>query len=447
MKLRLSHTGIPFLFKRILPRSLFGRALLILVMPTILIQLLATYIFYERHWDNVSRWMASSLAGEIALLVHEMNDAEDDRQQRLALLSRKLMHMEITFESTEQNLKFLRTGREISPIFFHELQNRLTLPFSLKLVQDDQELEIRVKLDDEVMVTTVSRKRLVSATTYIFISWMIGSAFLLTGIAVLFLRNQIRPITRLANAMDGFGKGVDVQGFRPQGAEEVRLAGRAFIQMRQRLDRQISARMDMLAGISHDLRTPLTRMKLQLEMLGEKEAAQDLRRDVSDMEHMIGEYLDFVRGEGQEAPQMMALQASLDDIVTRYNNQNQTVPVDYQGNERQELALRPHVFRRAVTNVIDNALRYGKTARILVQKKRQHIEICIDDDGAGIPRALREEVFKPFKRLDQSRNAGTGGVGLGLTITRDIIHAHGGDVFLQDAPDGGLRVLIRLPLP
>lgn len=437
---------LPRPVKRLLPQSLFGRALLILVLPTILIQLVATYTFYDRHWKNVSRWMASSLAGEIALLVHELNEADPQRRQRLAFLAARLMNVTITLDDVPEDRKFLRIGREISPIFFSELQARVSLPFSLRLIESSQILQVQVKLDRQLLTIAVTRKRLVSSTTHIFIGWMLGTALLLTAIAVVFLRNQIRPITRLATAMDSFGKGHDIPGFRPQGAEEVRRAGRAFMKMRQRLDRQISARMEMLAGISHDLRTPLTRMKLQLEMLGEKEAATDLRRDVADMEHMIAEYLDFVRGEGQEAPQQVALKDCLNDIRERYTRQNAPLSIDYNGNEELAVHIRRNVFRRAVMNVIDNALRYGKTARITIRKTRHHVEIHVDDEGPGIPRAKREAVFRPFTRLDASRNVNTGGVGLGLTITRDIIHGHGGDVLLLDAPTGGLRVLIRLPL-
>lgn len=438
---------VPRPVKRFLPQSLFGRALLILVLPTILIQLVATYTFYDRHWKNVSRWMASSLAGEIALLVHELNEADPERRQRLAFLAARLMNVTVTLDDVPADRKFLRMGREISPIFFTELQARLSLPFSLRLINESQILQVQVKLDRQLLTIAVTRKRLVSSTTHIFIAWMLGTALLLTAIAVVFLRNQIRPITRLATAMDSFGKGHEVPGFRTQGAEEVRRAGRAFLKMRQRLDRLISARMEMLAGISHDLRTPLTRMKLQLEMLGEKEAASDLRRDVADMEHMIAEYLDFVRGEGQEAPQQIRLKDCLGDILERYTRRDAApLSIDYKGNEELAIHIRRHVFRRAVMNVIDNALRYGKTADITIRKTRQHVEICIDDNGPGIPRAKREAVFRPFTRLDASRNANTGGVGLGLTITRDIILGHGGDVLLLDAPAGGLRVLIRLPL-
>lgn len=442
---KLPRVDIPSPLKRILPQSLFGRALLILVLPTILIQMVATYIFYDRHWENVSRWMASSLAGEIALLVHEVNGAGKDKQQELSFFAEKLMSITVALHEEGDSAKFLRSGREISPIFFTELESRLNLPFSLELTEGDQTLLVRVKLDTGILAIHVTRKRLVSSTTYIFITWMLGSALLLTGIAVIFLRNQIRPITKLATVMDSYGRGHDTPGFRPQGAAEVRRAGRAYQQMRQRLDRQISARMEMLAGISHDLRTPLTRMKLQLELLGEKEAAQDLRRDVTDMEHMIEEYLDFVRGEGQEAPERMMLKDCIEDTVARYTSLSKPIAVGYNGNETMAVDIRPHVFRRALTNVIDNAHRYGTTATLCIAKKRHHVEICVDDEGPGIPREKREAVFKPFTRLDSSRNSSTGGVGLGLTITRDIIHGHGGDVFLQDAPSGGLRVVIRLP--
>lgn len=436
---------LPRSLKRILPQSLFGRALLILVLPTIIVQLIATYIFYDRHWENVSRWMASSLAGEIALLVHEVNGADAATQQQMAFFARKLMHIRMEIQPEEGSERFLRKGRDVSPILFADLQSRLNRPFSLELVNDEQDLLVRVKLEDQILAISVTRKRLVSSTTYIFITWMLGSALLLTGIAVIFLRNQIRPITKLSTVMDAYGRGHDTPGFRPQGAAEVRRAGRAFQQMRQRIDRQISARMEMLAGISHDLRTPLTRMKLQLEMLGEKEAAHDLRRDVSDMEYMIGEYLDFVRGEGQEAPQRMRVADCMEDIVARYKTHSHPVTLDAGSGGGAEADIRPHVFRRAVMNIIDNGLRYGKSVRVSLYAKRHHIHIRIDDDGPGIPREKREAVFRPFTRLDGSRNAGTGGVGLGLTISRDIIHGHGGDISLQEAPSGGLRVIIRLP--
>lgn len=447
---RLQRIEIRGIHKRLLPQSLFGRALLILVLPTVLVQLVAAYIFYERHWENVSRWMAVSLAGEISLLVHELNDATPEKREELVLFADRLMAMQIRLDDTKGAKKFLRAGEKVAPAFFNELNARLgQTPFSVALTDDQQDLEIRVKLHDAILHINVTRKRLVSATTTIFITAMFGSAFVLLGVAVMFLRNQIRPITKLAGAMDEFGKGHETPGFRPQGAEEVRKAGRAFISMKQRLERLITARMEMLAGISHDLRTPLTRMKLELEMLrkSEAQAALNLQCDVTDMERMIEEYLDFVRGEGGEIPTRQGLIFCLEDILERYRRQGHDIALYATGMAPIEVDIRPHVFRRAMSNIIDNALRYGHSAEISVNRRHQHVEIWVDDKGPGIPLALREEVFKPFKRLEESRNVQKGGVGLGLAITRDIIHAHGGDVILLDAPSGGLRVSVRLPIP
>lgn len=432
--------------KNILPRSLFGRALMILVLPTLLIQLMATYVFYERHWENVSRWMASSLAGEVALLVHELNDAEPEDREKLMALAKNLMSIRIMLDDKRVSERFGRKGEAVSPIFFRELEARLSMPFAVGLTEDGQELVIRVKLHDAVLRIEVTRKRLVSATTYIFVMWLFGSSVLLLGVAMIFLRNQIRPIAKLATAMDDFGRGHEVAVFRPQGADEVRRAGRAFLSMKQRLERQISARMEMLAGISHDLRTPLTRMKLELEMLKDTESATAIRRDVQDMEHMIEEYLDFVRGEGQEAPKRVRLAECLRDMLQRYNGQQAEVTFDAKGQDAVEVEIRPLVFHRAMLNLVENALRYGKTCHITLAKRHQHVEVVMDDAGPGIPAAQREAVFQPFTRLDHSRNSHTGGVGLGLAIARDIIHAHGGIITLRDAADGGLRVIVRLPI-
>lgn len=439
--------------KRILPQNLFGRALLIVVVPTVLVQIMAAYVFYARHWENVSRWMAVSLAGEIALLAHEINAATPDRQQELAAFAERLMQIRMTVLPMPEQAgeeRFLRSGEAISPLFFYELDRRLNLPFSLELINKQQDLRISVKLEQQLLLIEVSQKRLVSATTEIFIMWLFGSATLFTGIAVLFLRNQIRPIVKLASAMDEFGKGHDEEGFRPQGAQEIKQAGRAFMQMKQRLERQITARMEMLAGISHDLRTPLTRMKLQLEFLKktDEQTTLELQRDISDMEHMISEYLDFVRGEGEEAAVKQLIVPFLQEVLSRYEGQGHVIPLQVdEGCSGVEIYLRSQAFRRVLTNLVDNALRYGGRKReISIRKRHSHAEIAVEDAGKGIPVSQREEVFKPFKRLDVSRNSQTGGVGLGLTIARDIIHAHGGEISLQDSHLGGLKVLITLPL-
>lgn len=432
--------------KRILPQSLFGRALLILAVPTILVQLVATYVFYDRHWSTVSRWMASSLAGEIALLVHEVNHAPAQRQQEWMRLAEKLVYVQMTLDESASQEPFLRQGQAISPVFFNELEARINLPLALRVHPEDADsLIVQVKIPDGVLNFSVTRKRLVSSTTYIFVSWMLGTALLLTSIAVVFLRNQIRPIRKLAQAMENFGKGLEIDGFKVHGALEVQQAGRAFLMMRRRIDRQISARMEMLAGISHDLRTPLTRMRLQIAMLPDPATAEDLLKDVADMEAMIAEYLDFVRGEGQEKPVPEKIKGIVQEVLAGYRRQNHDIPLEFRASDDAELMVRPQVFRRALMNVVDNGLRYGKTVRVVVEESNHAVEIRVIDAGCGIPAEMREEVFRPFKRLESSRNVNSGGVGLGLTITRDIIHAHGGSVLLQDAEPNGLMVTIRMP--
>jgi two-component system osmolarity sensor histidine kinase EnvZ len=263
-------------------------------------------------------------------------------------------------------------------------------------------------------------------------------------IAVLFLRTQIRPITRLATAAENFGRGIDTQEFRPHGALEVRRAARAFLVMKERISRQLRTRTEMLAGISHDLRTPLTRMKLQLAMMKEDEEIKELTDDVQQMEHMIAEYLDFARGEGGEEAIKTSLAFLISDVVSDYKRLNQqvtfTVEVDL------ELFLRVSAFRRMLHNLVDNALRYGTHCTITLASAVNYCEIMIDDEGPGIPEDKRDEVFKPFSRLEASRNVKTGGVGLGLTIARDIVLAHGGAISLENSPKGGLRVIIRLPV-
>ena len=271
-----------------------------------------------------------------------------------------------------------------------------------------------------------------------------GASTLFLMIAVIFLRNQIRPIRKLAEAADNFGRGADMPNFRPSGASEVRKAARAFIVMRERIKRQLRTRTEMLAGISHDLRTPLTRMKLQLAMLGDSEASREMGDDVQQMEHMIQEYLDFARGEGREDAIRVSLREFLEDVVSDY--QRLSADVTLVPGQDSMMDIRISGFRRMMHNVIDNALRYGKRCRLALRIAANYCEVVIDDEGPGIPEDKRDEVFKPFNRLDPSRNIKTGGVGLGLTIARDIVLAHGGSILLESSPKNGLRVIIRLPL-
>ncbi len=435
--------------KRFFPANLFGRALLILVLPVILAQLVAVYAFYERHWDSLERNMSASLAGEVSLLVHELrNEPEDERTYR-ARLFEQLLSMRIAFAPFDDFIPMAGDDGVRFKEFLYHMRRHLDYPVAVRQPVRGEDVHIAVQLDDITLLIEVNKKRLLSSTTYIFVIWMIGSSLILLAIAILFLRNQIRPIKELARAAEGFGMGRDDPSFRPAGASEVRQAAQAFLTMRARIRRQMETRTAMLSGISHDLRTPLTRMKLQLAMLEDAVAADALQQDVEEMEHMLQEYIDYIRGEGSEEPTELDLASYLELIVGAYQRSGEAV--DYTVESSATLPLKRRAFRRAFDNVVGNALRYGIRCRITLSATDKYASITVSDDGPGIPEEFFEHVFKPFKRLDPSRNNKTGGVGLGLAIARDIVQAHGGDITLKNRLDEtgkrtGLHVTIRLPL-
>ncbi len=290
----------------------------------------------------------------------------------------------------------------------------------------------------------VDRGRLFSSTTYLFIAWMIGTSVLLFGVAIVFMRGEVHPIRRLALAADSFGKGRDVPNFRPEGAKEVRLAAAAFLQMRARIKRQMRQRTEMLAGVSHDLRTPITRMKLELAMLGDSPEAENLTADLTEMERMVEGYLAFARGEGTEDVQETDLSELLRDVVSQAQRAGSRIETEIA--DGLVLPLRPEAMRRCLSNLINNAQRYADKVRVTAALNFQAVEITVEDDGPGIPEAERQEVFRPFYRRETSRNPTTGGVGLGLTIARDVARSHGGELSLDESDLGGLRAYVRLPV-
>ena len=304
-----------------------------------------------------------------------------------------------------------------------------------------------IQLKDGVLHLVVPRARVTASNADIFIIWMIGSSLVLIAIAGLFLRNQIRPIERLAYAAENFGKGRTVEGFKPYGATEVRRAASAFMQMRERIERFVQQRTDMLAGISHDLKTPLTRMRLQLAMMKKDADSEALASDLLEMERMVNEYLDFARGEGGEAAEPADLAVLLAEAVAdaaRAHDAGSRIGLMIA--DPVTLAIKRNALKRCLVNLIDNALKYGGRVEVGVKRAGRRIEISIEDNGPGIAEDRREEAFRPFRRLDEGRNLQTGGVGLGLAIARDIARAHGGDVALENSPLGGLRAVIRLPV-
>lgn len=434
------------LIKRYLPKSLLGRSILIIVTPLVLLQVVSAIIFFESHWDKVTRRLARTVAGDIAAVDRLLRrfPAAEDRTYVLEL-ARQTMHMRIELREGDILPNEPTTdGGSLEETLANAIQSYVGKPFRIDTETLERHVIVDVQLADAVLRSIVTRKRLFSSTTYVFVLWMVGTSLILFAVATIFMRNQVKPIRRLAVAAENFGKGREVEHFKAEGAMEVRQAASAFLAMQERIQRQISQRTDMLSGVSHDLRTPLTRMKLQLEFLGKEEGIVELKQDVQEMEHMLEGYLAFARGEGGEAPQQTELGPLLEEICEQVRRHGAAIDLHVEG--ALNLPLRPNAFRRAVTNLIENASRYAKHVSVRAGRREEAVEIVIDDDGPGIPADRREEVFKPFYRLEGSRNPGTGGVGLGLTIARDVVRGHGGEVILGDSPTGGLRARIRLPL-
>jgi two-component system, OmpR family, osmolarity sensor histidine kinase EnvZ len=441
----------PFrVLKRTMPRGLFGRSLIIIVAPVVILLGVVTYVFFERHYDIMTARMARGVAADIAFLINieETYPAGKTRSTLLDMAAKNLgyqievlpaEHLDRPYRHSTPNLKDAMANVFAS-------QFGVAYPFTSKNLGDFIDLKVQAK--DGVLRVLIPRKRLTASNVDIFILWMVGSSLVLLSVAILFLRNQVRPIERLAYAAEAFGKGRAVPDFKPYGATEVRRAAQAFLTMRERIERYVQQRTEMLAGVSHDFKTPLTRLKLELAMMGDKVDTTAPRGDIAEMEHMLDEYLDFARGEGGEESQTADLSEIVRDAAAAAARAR-GAGADRLLIEAEPgivMSVRRNALRRCATNLIDNALKHGAHVDVSLRRSGRTIEIRIDDDGPGIPDARREEAFRPFHRLDEGRNLQKGGSGLGLAIARDIARAHGGDLTLGESATGGLRAEIRLPV-
>ncbi|WP_218574918.1 ATP-binding protein [Reyranella sp. CPCC 100927] len=432
---------------KVAPRTLFVRATLAIVIPTILLQLIATYVFYEQLWDNVTGRLARAVVGDIKMITALHSDFPGDTNfEWIVQRARQDMRMVVSFKPGAT------LPERRSPSFYsilereltNALENDLKLPYYLDTAPTDKRVLIAVQVPDGVIEVLAPLSRLYTTSSWAFIAAMIGAAMVLFGLATAFVRHELQPIRKLARIADNLGKGRDIADFEPEGSLEARQAGRAFLTMRERLRRQIQQRTEMLAGVSHDLRTPLTRMKLGLAMLDDGPEKRELEADVVEMERMIEGYLAFARGEGDEEPVPVDVGELLEDVASGARRDGGTVVVAFSGD--LGIKLRPTAMKRCLSNLVSNALRHGRRVELRAQRRKTAIEIIVDDDGPGIPADRREEVFRPFFRLDASRNPMTGGVGLGLTIARDVVRSHGGELHLEESPIGGLRARMRLPV-
>ncbi len=441
------------MIKKLLPRTLFGRSLLILVLPIFFIQVISTFVFLDRHWSKMSSRLAFAVAGEIALISSYIENGNQRSRQEIFKLAEKRLDFKINYHDghnldlgSDNNAGAFQIWEAmVKDTLAQELALTIRKPFIVNVDFAKKLVEVRVQLEQGVLSVSLPQRRLFSSSTYIFLLWIFAASSILLIISVLFMRNQIRPIRRLAIAAERFGKGRDVKNFKIQGAREVQQAGKAFIVMKERLQRQISQRTDMLAGVSHDLRTPLTRLKLQVEMLGDSSEIEDMKNDISDMEKMIEGYLDFVRGEGSEASTITDIPEILQDITKSVKRQGCDVELNL-NDISAYISLRPMAFKRCLNNIVGNAVKYADLIWITLEKCEDgQIRIIIEDNGEGIDPDKFDDVFKPFYRVDSSRNLDTVGVGLGLSIAMDIVHSHGGEIWLEKSTHGGVAVNITLP--
>ena len=431
--------------KRFLPNGLLGRFVLIILLPLIIVQFSVGMIFYSRHWDTISHRLARDIIGEIEVVTNFVNTSDQSSREINALLAQAGQDLFLDlawYPDASLNMKQKKRLLDMNQALTTELSH-LKFPYQVSTSTDGQQ-RIQIQLNKGVLQVVVARKRFFSTTVWVFFLWMMVSSFFWFGVAMIFMKNQLRAIIRLAHAAEAFGVGKNVDNFRPEGATEVRHAGTAFLMMKNRLQRYLSERTAMLAGVSHDLRTPLTRLKLQLSMLPNNSTTKEMMQDVDDMENMLNGYLTFASGEGREEAKEIALTPFMTNLVDKFNRTNHHINLKI--GQNMTVIGRPTDLSRAIGNLLSNASRYATQTWIKIAKRQDTVQILIDDNGSGIPKEKRKEVFKPFVRLEESRNPETGGVGLGLTISRDILLSHGGDISLDSSPQKGLRVIVTLPL-
>lgn len=432
--------------KRWLPTSLYGRALLIIILPIALMQIAVTWVFFDAHWRTVTGRLSQSLAGDVAYVV-EAYEADPRTLPVIARRAERTLGLSVELQPqravpTTERSSFLRV-RALDRILRGALLDGLDHPFWFDTTRYPAYVDIRVGVDEGVLRFIAPRERAAATRAHIFVLWLVGATVLLTAVAILFIKNQVRAIERLAAAAEAFGKGADAP-LKPHGAREVRQAARAFLAMRERIARHIDQRTALLASVSHDLRTPLTRLKLELALARPSKKLEAMKRDVLEMEHMIDEYLAFARGEGGEEVETVGLRALLDEVGEGARRAGAEVSI--YADPSLTAAVRPNALKRALANLVMNAAVHGERVEVsALPRLSGGLEVTVDDDGPGIAPERYEDAFKPFARLDESRNQNSKGVGLGLAIARDVARGHGGDVRLDRSPLGGLRAVLRLP--
>lgn len=438
--------GILGTLKNMMPKSLFGRSIIIIVAPMVLLQSVLTFVFLERHWQLVTQRMSEAVAREMSALVQVLEAYPQDTENEV--------FNRIASDSLGMRVDVLPHGAlpppSVKPFFnlldrtlAREISTAVKKPFWINTVGNSNLIEVRFLLDEKILRIITRRSQAYATNSHIFLVWMVGTSFVLILISVIFLKNQIRPIQRLAKAAERFGRGHSISNISHAGAREVRQASQSLVEMSERIERQIDQRAIMLAGVSHDLRTILTRFRLQLAMIDASDDRAALIEDVDDMEQMLHDYMSFASGTAQEADQRVDLKPMLASFCEHAELQG--VPCSFSLEGDSNIEVRPNAFKRCIGNLVSNACRYGQTVKITAYNSAAELVVTVEDDGPGIPENARDDVFKPFFRLDEARNQDQSGTGLGLAIAKDIALVHGGDIILGDSTMGGLKAELKLP--
>ena len=434
--------GLNKFIKNILPKRLFYRSLLIVTTPILILQITISIVFFDSLWIKTNKGMTRSLVSEIYTFIEAYKNEKNYNKQDLTDLYYQNFDLNIKFLEN-QTIPIIQEERWFSPID-RTLRRELKLKFVdywFDSTSYKDTIVLKINHYNGVLQFLIPKTRVTNSSARIFALWITLPAFLLIFIAMVFLKNQTRPIINLAKAAERFGKGEIVQEFRPSGAMEIRMAAYEFDRMRKRITKQLTQRSEMLSGISHDLRTPLTRLKLQLAFLEDKNISKKMSEDIDEMEKMLNEYLQFSKSQFKENYESFLVNDLLKNIINKYNNNKIKLNIQ----KKIYFDGRVNSLKRCIGNLIDNALKYGTNVDVTLNKSISNININIDDDGPGIPNEERSNVLKPFYKVDKSRNETKSSVGLGLSIASDIIKSHGGNISLETSPKNGLRVKISLP--
>ena len=436
--------GLSKFLKGLLPRRLFYRALLIVAVPIIILQLVITIVFFDSLWIKTNKGMTRALVGEIKTFI-EAYDNEQYNKDELSNLFKTYLDFDVKFIA-DANIRTDNKERWFSRID-RSLRRELKSTIGNEMYWFDttaykEIIDLKIKYKFGYFEFLISKDRLTSSSARMFALWITFPAILLISIAMIFLKNQTRPITNLAKAAQKFGRGENIDEFRPSGALEIREAGYEFDKMRKRIVRHLNQRSEMLSGISHDLRTPLTRMKLQIAFIKDEDISKKISKDIDEMEKMLNEYLQFTSSSFKEKDETFNITDLITETVKKYENKN----ISNKLTARVYMDGRKNLIQRCINNLIDNSIKYAKKIHIQLIKKNNNVIMTIDDDGPGISEKEYENVFKPFYKIDKSRGSSKSSVGLGLSIASDIIKSHGGNILLEKSPMNGLRVKIFLPL-